>query len=140
MTFQIEHDPTPSSHPTYRLVMLDDHNLPIGYATGEFRRYAVWYNGQPYFFLNTVTIPDKANRQQGLGTKLLKAVEEFARNKGAIWIRGQFSGSLTEATANQESERVLRNFWQKNGYGLKREVYDDCTRFWKPLQRQPKKR
>jgi GNAT superfamily N-acetyltransferase len=138
MTIRIELEQTSSSAQVYRLDLLDECNQTVGYATGEFRRYAVWFNGQPHFFLDQLVIPDKDHRQQGFGSQLVKAVEAFARNQGASWIRGQFVPSQFASTS--ADERALSAFWNKNGYGLKREIYDNSIRFWKPLRSATKSR
>ncbi|UFH57095.1 GNAT family N-acetyltransferase [Spirosoma sp. KNUC1025] len=135
MNYQAELDQAAPNAQTYRLLLFDNQNQPIGYARGEFRQYAMWYDGQLHFFLYELVVSDQTHRQQGLGNQLLKAVEAFARTKGACWIRGQMGQKTSSYTDNATDETAATNFWGNNGYGIKREIYDDSIRFWKPLQR-----
>lgn len=127
---QISSDPK-----AYELVLIDGQSQPIGHATGEFRQYTEWYNGQPYFFLTNLAVNNATYRQHGLGSQLLRVVEAFARKEGAHWIRGQMGNKTSEYTPTPTNEGSLRTFWTTNGYGLKQEIYDHSIRFWKPLHR-----
>lgn len=134
MYYRIESLAGSLSHQTQKLHLFDDQNQLIGYATGEFRQYAGWFDGQLHFFLNELVITHQSQPLQRLSSQLLKAVEEFARTKGASWIRGQMGLKGVGYTDNPMDERALTRFWGTNGYGLKREIYEDAIRFWKPLQ------
>lgn len=133
MYYQIEITAGPSSHQPQKLQLFDDQNQLVGYATGEFRQYTGWFDGQLHFFLNELVVTHPSQPLQLLSSRLLKAVEEFARTKGASWIRGQMGLKGVGYTDNPSDERALNRFWGTNGYGLKREIYEDAIRFWKPL-------
>ena len=134
MYYQVETVAGSLSHQTQKLQLFNDQNQLIGYATGEFRQYARWFDGQLHFFLNELVITHPSQPLQLLSSQLLKAVEEFARTKGASWIRGQMGLKGVGYTDNPTDERALNRFWGNNGYGSKREIYEDAIRFWKPLQ------
>ena len=133
MLYKVDVDKNASNTDVYRIHLLDTQHQLIGHALGEFRQYAAWYDGHPSFFLLELTITDKAHQQQGLGRYLLKAVEAFARQQGAHWIRGQFGTKAAEQTYVNTSEQTLKQFWFESGYGFKQEIYDNSIRFWKPL-------
>ncbi|MBD2756789.1 GNAT family N-acetyltransferase [Spirosoma validum] len=135
MAYTVELTQLSSAPQAYQLSLLDDENQPIGYAMGEFRQYVVWYEGQPYFFLNDLVISDQAQQQQGFGDQLLQEVEAFARREGAYWIRGHVDPQSVSYTTAGTDKRTLGKFLGKHGYGLKREIHDDSIRFWKPLRR-----
>ncbi|WP_420151439.1 GNAT family N-acetyltransferase [Spirosoma sp.] len=134
MKYKVEPEQAVSNVRTYRVLFFTDQNRPVGYAKGEFRQNPMWYNGLPYFFLTDLTITDQTCQQQGIGSQILKVVEAFARKEGAYWIRGQMAPRATGYTDDPANERATNTFWGANGYGIKREIYDNSIRFWKPLQ------
>lgn len=116
-----------------QLTLLDEQDQAVGLAQGEFRQHSQWYQGQKYFFLESIRIFQPDHRQQGLGSYLLKAVERLARQQGAQCIRGQFAYHPTGYSSTREAESTLTVFWRKHGYSLQREVHDNSLRIWKPL-------
>ncbi|GAB4025495.1 hypothetical protein [Spirosoma koreense] len=133
MPYSVKSTQIPSNPLTYKLVLLDDCNEPIGYATGEFRQYAMWYDGQRHFFITDFVLTDRP-QQPGLGARFLKAVESFAYQQGACWIRGQLERKPNAYADLGTGGRDLSTFWGASGYGLKQEIYDDSIRVWKALR------
>lgn len=134
MAYTVELTQLPSGPQAYRLSLLNDDNQPIGYAMGEFRQYVVWYEGQPYFFLNDLVINGEG-RQKDFSSHLLEEVEAFARQQGAYWIRGHVDPQSLNYTTTSTDKRTLGKLLGKHGYGLKQEIHDNSIRFWKPLRR-----
>lgn len=134
MRYQVEATQSSLSQQAQKLHLFDDQDQLVGYATGEFRQYVTWFDGQLHFFLYELVVTNPTPRLPKLGNQLLKAVEDFARTKGASWIRGQISLKAAKYTDDSTDDRAVSRFWGTNGYGIKREIYEDAIRFWKPLQ------
>lgn len=93
------------NHLDYEALVAVQYNQVIGFA-GVCKALAFEFTGI-YVRIIAFVVSSK-QRQQGIGTKLLKACEEWAIQQGAV--------AITLNSGNREERHAAHHFYSSNGY------------------------
>ena len=92
-------------HVDYEALVVVKNNQVIGFA-GVCKALAFEFTG--LYVRITAFVVSSKQRKQGIGTKLLKACEEWAIQQGAV--------AITLNSGNREERQAAHTFYKSNGY------------------------